>query len=63
MKITIASSSEDSLILTGYIIDVEGYSNYYLNVIISLGHIPCLNFFTRMLYMWKLIIANTTMSD
>ena len=49
--------------LTIYIIDVEINSNCALNVIISLGPIPCFHLVTRILYMRKLMIQNTTLSD
>ena len=48
--------------LNSSIIDVERNYNYLLNVIISLGPIPCFNFVTIMLHIQKLIIAKTTMS-
>ena len=63
MKITIAFSCEHSSILISYIIDVEINCNYSLNLIISLEPIPYFYFFTRMLYIWKVIIAKTKMSD
>ena len=62
MKITIASSYEESPMLTSSIIDVERNYNSSLNVIISLGPIPCFHFFTRMLYTRKVIISKTTTS-
>ena len=51
MKITIASSCEDSSMLTSYIIDVKRSSNSSFNLIIALEPIPCFHFVTRMLYM------------
>ena len=44
MKNKIASSCEYSSMLTSYIIDTEINSSSSLNVIISLGPIPCLLF-------------------
>ena len=46
MKSTIASSYEDSSMLTSSIIDSEINSIHELNVIISLGAISCLRFVT-----------------
>ena len=63
MKIIIASACENSYILTIHINDVERVFNSSLNLIISLVPILCFYFFTRMLYMLKLIIENTKMSD
>ena len=63
MKITITSSCEDSSIRISSTIDVERNSNYSLNAIISFGNIQCFHFFYRMLYMWKIIISDTKMSD
>ena len=63
MKIRIAFSCKDSSMLTISIIDVEINSNSSLNLIISIGHIQCFYFVTRMLYIWKVIIEKTTMSD
>ena len=51
MKITIASSCEDSSIATSSVIDVEIIYVSSLTEIISLGPIPCLHFVTIMLYM------------
>ena len=50
MKITIAFSCEDSSMLISSIIDVERNYNSSLNVIMSIGPIPCFHFDTRMLY-------------
>ena len=50
MKITINSLCEDLSMLTSSITDVQRISNYYLNEIISLGHIPCLHLVTKILY-------------
>ena len=63
MKTTIASSCEYSPMLNIYIINVERNSSYSLNVIISLGPITCFHFVNIMLYMWKVIITNTNISD
>ena len=63
MKIKISFSCKDSSILISYIIDVERNYNSSLNVIISIGPIPCLHFDTIMLYISLVIIAKTTMSD
>ena len=63
MKNKICSSCEDSSILTSFTTDVEINCNYSLNAIISLEPIPCFHFVTIMLYMWRVIIGNTTMSD
>ena len=63
LKITIASSCEVSSILPSVIIDVESIYNYPLNVIISLGPIPCFCLVTRMLYILKVIIEKNTTSD
>ena len=49
-KITIASSCEDSSMLVSSINSVERFSDHSLNLIISLGPIPCFHFDTRMLY-------------
>ena len=49
--------------LTSYTIDAEINYNFSLNVIISLGHNPCFRLVTRTLYISKVIIAKTTMSD
>ena len=49
--------------LTSSIIDFERNYNSTLYVIISLGTIPGFYFVTIILYMWKVIIANNTMSD
>ena len=62
MKTTIASLCEDSSMLNSYIIDVKRSYNYSLNGIISLGNILCFNLVTRILYIWKVIIAKTAMS-
>ena len=43
--------------LTSYIIDVERNYNNSLNLIISLGTVPCLHFVTIMVYIRKVIIA------
>ena len=40
--------------LTTSIIDVERNYNSSFNVIMASGHIPCFNFVTRMLYIWKI---------
>ena len=63
MKITIASLCEDSSMLTSSIIDAEIIYNHSLNVILSLGPIKCFHLVTKILYIWKLIIAKTTMSE
>ena len=63
MKITTASSCEESWILTSSIIDIETNSNYSLNVIISIGPITCSHFYIILLYMLKAVITNTTISD
>ena len=49
--------------LTSSIIDIERNSNSSLNIIISLGPIPCFHYVTKMLYIWKVIISKTKMSD
>ena len=56
MKVTIAFSCKDSSMLVSSIIEVEINSNSPLNVIMSIGTIPCFHFDTRMLYNWKVII-------
>ena len=48
--------------LASFIIDFERNYYYSLNLIISLGPIPCFHFVTRMLYILKLFIAKTTIS-
>ena len=42
--------------LTSYIMYTERNSNPSFNIVISLGTIPCFNFVTRMLYIWKSMI-------
>ena len=49
--------------LTISIIDVERDYNYSLNIILSLGPIPCFHFVTRMLYIRKVIISKNKMHD
>ena len=49
--------------LTISIIDVERDYNYSLNIILSLGPIPCFHFVTRMLYIRKVIISKNKMYD
>ena len=49
--------------LTSSIIDVIIFSNSSLNEIISLGPIPCFRLVNRILYIWKVIIAKTSMSE
>ena len=48
--------------LTSSIIDVERNYNNSLNPIVSLGLISCFHFVIRIIYMWEVIIAITTMS-
>ena len=62
-KIIITFLCQHSSMLTSSIIYVERNYNSSLNVIISLGPIPCFNFVTRMLYIRKLIIKKTKMYD
>ena len=50
MKITIEFSCEYSSMLTSSIIDVERNHNHSMNIILSLGTIPCIYFVTIMLY-------------
>ena len=49
--------------LTSSIIDVELSSNSSLNEIISLGHILCFHFLTKMLYILKSEYFKTKISD
>ena len=63
MKIIVAFSCEGSSILNTSIIDAERNYISSSNAIISLGTIPCFHLVTIMLYIWKVIIAKTTMSD
>ena len=63
MIFSIASSCEDSSILTSSIIDVERISSSSMNVTISFGHIPCFYFVIRILYIWRVIISKTKMSN
>ena len=63
MKIKFTFSCEDSSMLTSSIIYAEINPNSSLNVILLLGPIPCFHFVTRFSYIWKLIIAKTTISD
>ena len=63
MKNAIASSCENSLMLTSCIIDLDLGSDYSLNEFLSLGPIPCFHFCTIMLYIRKVIMAKNTMSD
>ena len=63
MKIKVALSCGDSSMLTSSIIDIERKSNYSLNVIISLRPITCFYFVTIMLYILKVMIAKTIMSE
>ena len=63
MKSTIAFSCEDSSMLTSSIIHVEINSNSSLSVTISFIPIPWFHFVTIILYIWKVIILKTTMSD
>ena len=55
-EIKISSSCEYSSMLTSSISDILRNSNYSLNLIISLGPIPCLHFVTRIIYIWKVMI-------
>ena len=50
MKIIIAFSCKDSSMLVSSIIEVERNYNSSLNVIMSIGPIPCFHSGTRMLY-------------
>ena len=63
MKIIITFLCKHSSMLTSYIIDVERNYESLLNVIISLGPIPCFHFLTRTLYIWKVIMKKNTISD
>ena len=63
MKIKIELSCKHLNFLSSSITYFEINYNSSLNVIISLGPIPCLHFVTRMLYIWKVIIGETLMSD
>ena len=49
--------------LTSSIFDVKRNYNYSLNEIISLGPITCFHYFTRILYILKVIITKITMSE
>ena len=50
MKITTTFSYKDSSMLISSTIEVERNSTSSLNVIMSIGYIPCLHFDTRMLH-------------
>ena len=63
MKIIIVFLCENLSMLTNSIIYVERNYNSLLNVIISFGPIPFFLFFTRMLYIWKVVISKTTVSE
>ena len=63
MNISIASSCEYSSILTSSVIYFEIISNSPSNEVMSLGPILCLHFVTRIVFILKVIIAKTTMSE
>ena len=63
MEITIAFSCEESSMLITSKIEDEINYNSSLNVIVSIGPIPCFHFDNKMLNTRKVITAKTTMSD
>ena len=63
MEIIVAYSCEDSSMLTSYIIDVEIIFHFSLNKIISLGPISCFRFVNINLYILKVSIAKTKISN